>query len=73
MGKNKKKINGLKLIALILMLFPLISIIGVIIYAIDMFRGNWTLVELILLILTIPFGFLAAIFIWLNALGIINI
>lgn len=73
MGKNKKKINGLKLIALILMLVPIVSIIGVIIYAIDMFRGNWTLVELIVLILTIPFGFLAAIFIWLNALGIINI
>lgn len=73
MGKNKKKINGIKLIALVLILFPIISIFGVIIYAIDMLKGNWTLVELIILILTIPFGFLAGIFLWLNALGVINI
>lgn len=73
MSKNKKKISGLKLLSLVLMLFPIISIIGVIIYAMDMLKGNWSVVELIVLILTIPFGFFAGIFIWLNALGIINL
>lgn len=73
MSRNKKQISGLKLLSLILMLFPIISIIGVIIYAMDMLKGNWSIVELIVLILTIPFGLFAGIFIWLNALGIINL
>lgn len=67
------KVQGTKLIALILMLFPVISIIGFILYVLDMLKGNWSVIELIVALLTIPFGFLAAIFLWLNALGIIKL
>lgn len=67
------KIQKNKLIALILMLIPVISIIGVIIYMIDMLKGNYSMLEIILVILTIPFGFIAAIFLWLNALGVLKL
>ncbi|MBR2022063.1 MAG: hypothetical protein IJ997_00055 [Mycoplasmataceae bacterium] len=67
------KIQKNKLIALILMLIPVISIIGVIIYVIDMLKGNYSMLEIILVILTIPFGVLAAIFLWLNALGVLKL
>ena len=67
------KVQGTKLIALILMLFPVISSIGFILYVLDMLKGNWSVIELIVALLTIPFGFLAAIFLWLNALGIIKL
>ena len=67
------KIQKNKLIALIFMLIPVISIIGVIIYVIDMLKGNYSMLEIILVILTIPFGFIAAIFLWLNALGVLKI
>lgn len=67
------KVQGTKLIALILMLIPIISIIGFILYVLDMLKGNWSVIELIVALLTIPFGFLAAIFLWLNALGIIKL
>ena len=67
------KIQKNKLIALIFMLIPVISIIGVIIYVIDMIKGNYSMLEIILVILTIPFGFLAAIFLWLNALGVLKL
>lgn len=67
------KIQKNKLIALILMLIPLISIIGAIIYLVDMLKGNWSFLELIIVLLTIPFGFIAAIFLWLNALGVIKL
>lgn len=67
------KIQKNKLIALILMLVPIISIIGVIIYMIDMFKGNYSMLEIFVVILTIPFGFLAAIFLWLNALGVLKL
>lgn len=67
------KIQKNKLIALILMLVPIISIIGVIIYMIDMFKGNYSMLEIIVVILTIPFGFFAAIFLWLNALGVLKL
>ncbi|MBD5422921.1 MAG: hypothetical protein HDR43_00230 [Mycoplasma sp.] len=70
---KKSKIETKKLVALILCLFPIISILGVIIYAMDMLKGNWSYMELIVLILTIPFGFIAAIFLWLNALGLIRL
>ena len=69
MGQIEQK----KLIALILMLIPFISIIGFVIYVLDMLKGNWSIIELIVCILTIPFGFFAAIFLWLNALGIIKL
>ncbi len=69
----KKRLETNKLIALILLLFPVISIIGVILYAIDMIKGNLSFLELIVLILCIPFGFFAAIFLWLNALGILKL
>ena len=55
------------------MLVPIISIIGVIIYMIDMFKGNYSMLEIFVVILTIPFGFLAAIFLWLNALGVLKL
>ena len=67
------KIQKNKLIALIFMLIPVISIIGVIIYVIDMLKGNYSMLEIILVILTIPFGFIAAIFLWLNALGVLKL
>ncbi|MBR3348358.1 MAG: hypothetical protein IKG36_03000 [Mycoplasmataceae bacterium] len=67
------KIQKNKLIALIFMLIPVISIIGVIIYMIDMLKGNYSMLEIILVILTIPFGFIAAIFLWLNALGVLKL
>lgn len=67
------KIQKNKLIALILMLIPVISIIGVIIYMIDMLKGNYSMLEIVLVILTIPFGFIAAIFLWLNALGVLKL
>lgn len=67
------KIQKNKLIALIFMLIPVISIIGVIIYMIDMLKGNYSMLEIILVILTIPFGVFAAIFLWLNALGVLKL
>ncbi|MBR2998998.1 MAG: hypothetical protein IKF44_01240 [Mycoplasmataceae bacterium] len=67
------KIQKNKLIALIFMLIPVISIIGVIIYVIDMIKGNYSMLEIILVILTIPFGVFAAIFLWLNALGVLKL
>lgn len=72
MSKKNKEINQMELIALILMLFPVISIIGVIIYILNIGKPSG-IVKLILLILTIPFGFFAAIFLWLDALGIISL
>ncbi|MGL5358032.1 MAG: hypothetical protein ACRDA7_01510 [Metamycoplasmataceae bacterium] len=64
------KLETKKLLALILMLFPIISIIGFLLYVLGTkISGR----ELIVAILTIPFGFLAAIFLWLNALGIISL
>lgn len=72
MSKKNKEINQMELIALILMLFPVISIIGVIIYILNIGKPSG-IVKLILLILTIPFGFFVAIFLWLDALGIISL
>lgn len=69
----KKRLEPKKLIALVLMLFPIISILGVIIYLVDMIKGNYSFLEIIIVILTIPFGFFASIFLWLNALGVIKI
>lgn len=68
-NNNNTGIDGLKLISLILMLFPFISIIGLILYLVGTKKTG---LELIVAILTIPFGFFAAIFLWLKALGIIN-
>lgn len=66
------KIQTKKLIALVLMLFPILSIVGIILYVLGS-TEKFSLIELIVIILTIPFGFIAAIFLWLNALGIINL
>lgn len=62
--------NIIKILSLILMLIPGISLIGFIMYFLS---EKPTSVELIVCILTIPFGFFAAIFLWLNALKIINL
>ncbi|MGL4184028.1 MAG: hypothetical protein ACRCRP_02725 [Metamycoplasmataceae bacterium] len=64
------KLETKKLLALILMLFPIISIIGFLLYILG---TKITGKELIVAILTIPFGFLAGIFLWLNALGFIKL
>ncbi|MGL5246319.1 MAG: hypothetical protein ACRC8C_01995 [Mycoplasmoidaceae bacterium] len=60
----------LKLLSLILMLIPLVSLIGFILYFLSEKPSGR---ELIVCILTIPFGFLAGIFLWLNALGVIKL
>lgn len=70
---KSKGMKPLKLVALILMLIPGISLIGVLIYLIGIGRNGMGVLELVLILLTIPFGFIAAIFLWLNAFGIINL
>ncbi len=60
----------LKIISLVLMLFPIISIIGFILYFLS---EKPTGLEIVVAILTIPFGLFAGIFLWLNALGIISL
>ncbi len=67
------KVKGLELIALLLMLFPFVSIIGFIIYVLfcGALKGN--ILKLIIAILTIPFGIFAAIFLWLDAFSVINL
>lgn len=72
-NRNRRRIETLKLIALILMLIPGVALIGFIIYLLEFLRGGMSVLELIIAILTIPFGFFAAIFLWLNALGIIKL
>ena len=70
---KSKGMKPLKLVALILMLIPGVALIGVLIYLIGIGRSGMSVLELILIILTIPFGLFAAIFLWLNAFGIINL
>lgn len=67
------KVKGLELIALILMLIPVVSLIGFLIYIIfcGALKGNF--LKLLIAILTIPFGLFAAIFLWLDAFGILNL
>ncbi|MGL4647423.1 MAG: hypothetical protein ACRCVI_01720 [Mycoplasmoidaceae bacterium] len=60
----------IKILALFLMLFPIISIAGIILYVMS---EKPTMLELIVCVLTIPFGLLAGIFLWLNAFGIIKL
>ncbi len=60
----------LKLLSLILMLLPFIAIIGFILYFLSEKPSGR---ELVICILTIPFGFFAGIFLWLNALGVIKL
>lgn len=67
-----KNISKMKLIGLILMLFPVFALIGAILYVLDMLKGNWTILEVVVIIFSIPFGFLASFLLWLKALGIIN-
>lgn len=59
---KSKGMKPLKLVALILMLIPGISLIGVLIYLIGIGRNGMGVLELVLILLTIPFGFIAAIF-----------
>ncbi|MGL4616777.1 MAG: hypothetical protein ACRCUM_00930 [Mycoplasmoidaceae bacterium] len=60
----------LKIVSLILMLIPFVSLLGFILYFLSEKPSG---VELIICILTIPFGFFAGIFLWLNALGVIKL
>lgn len=59
----------IKLLSLVLMLFPIISIIGFVLYFVS---EKPKFFELIVCLLTIPFGFFASIFLWLNAFGILK-
>ena len=70
---KKSRIEPLKLTALILMLFPVLSIIGFIIYLVGIGVRGMSTLELIMIILTIPFFLFAAIFLWLTALGVIKL
>lgn len=67
-----KNISTMKLIGLILLLFPVFSLFGAILYVMDMLKGNWTKLEVIVIILSIPFGILASFLLWLKALGIVK-
>lgn len=67
------KIKKLELISLILMLFPLLSIVGFLIYVIMCGAVKGSLIKLVVAILTIPFGIIAAIFLWLDAFNVINL
>lgn len=67
-----KNISTMKLIGLILLLIPGFSLFGAILYVMDMLKGNWTKLEVIVIILSIPFGFLASFLLWLKALGIVK-
>lgn len=67
------KVKGLELISLILMLIPGISIIGLLLYIFGCGLLQGSVLKIIVAILTIPFGILAAIFLWLDAFGVINL
>ncbi|MGL5591333.1 MAG: hypothetical protein ACRDCF_01175 [Mycoplasmoidaceae bacterium] len=60
----------LKIVSLILMLLPLVSLLGFLLYFLSEKPSGK---ELIICILTIPFGFFAGIFLWLNAFGVIKL
>ncbi|MGL5640049.1 MAG: hypothetical protein ACRDCD_00085 [Mycoplasmoidaceae bacterium] len=60
----------LKIVSLVLMLLPLVALLGFLLYFLS---EKPTGKELIICILTIPFGFFAGIFLWLNAFGIIKL
>lgn len=66
-------VKGMELIALILMLIPFVSIIGLVIYIVFCGALKGSILKLIIAILTIPFGLLAAIFLWLDAFNVINL
>lgn len=66
-------VKGMELIALILMLFPFVSLIGLVIYIVFCGALKGSILKLIIAILTIPFGLLAAIFLWLDAFSVINL
>lgn len=67
------KIKKLELISLILMLFPFLSLIGFLIYVIMCGAAKGNIIKLVVAILTIPFGLIAAIFLWLDAFNVINL
>lgn len=66
-------VKGMELIALVLMLIPFVSIIGLVIYIVFCGALKGSILKLIIAILTIPFGLLAAIFLWLDAFSVINL
>ncbi len=65
------KLRPMELISLVLMLIPGLALVGVILYFLTCggARGK----KLIIMLLSILFGFIASIFLWLNALGVINL
>lgn len=67
------KIKKIELVSLILMLFPFVSIIGFLIYVIMCGAAKGSLIKLVVAILTIPFGLLASIFLWLDAFNVIDL
>ena len=72
-SNRPRRIKPLKLTALILMLIPGVALIGFIIYILSVGLQKTSVLELILAILSIIFGFIPAIFLWLNALGVIRL
>ena len=70
---RQHRIKPLKLVALILMLFPGVALIGFIIYILTIGLQKTSMLELVLAILSIVFGFVPAIFLWLNAFGVIKL
>ncbi len=67
----ERKLNTMEIVALILMLIPVLSIVGVILYI--LYCGKSRGIKLLLLILSIPFGLLASIWLWLEAFGVIKL
>lgn len=71
--KRSSNVKPIKLVALILMLIPGVALIGFIIYVLLGTTRQASTVEIILAVLSIFLGFIPAIFLWLNAFGIIKL
>ena len=67
------KVKGLELIALILMLIPILSIVGFIIYVVLCGAAKGNIKKIVIAILSIFIGFFASILLWLDAFNIINL
>ncbi len=68
-----KNIKQPELLSLILMLIPFVSVIGFVIYVVICGAAKNNMLKLIIAVLTIFLGIFAAIFLWLDALDIINL
>ncbi len=64
-------LKPMELLCLVLMLIPGLALVGFILYLLTC--GSARGLKLILMILSIPFGFLASIWLWLDAVGVITL